>query len=273
MPRIPRNFLKPRDEVSFFHLISHTVWEAHRPFSSFEKEYFLHLLRRLTQIYLVDVISYAIMDNHFHLLVKVRPGSLLTEEEVLSRTLKLYPPGIVSSHDINYWRAKLSDVSAFMKDLKQRFAQWYNTTHRRKGHLWSDRFKSIRIEEGKALLAVAAYIDLNPVRAGLTRRIDGWRFTSYSERRALSGKWLMNIADIFNGLTLKQYAELLEEAGKLDKSNAGKIEENQEPIVLHILNYKTVGIAFGGKEFLFKLLQIIPWKRNFKKIIGELSIV
>lgn len=264
MPRIPRNLIKSKEEVAFYHIISHTVWEAKRPFSSFEKEFFLRLLRTLAGIYLVDVISYAILDNHFHLLVRVLPGNYLTEEEAVERALKFYSPGIVFLKDANYWKNKLSDISSFMKDLKQRFTQWYNRIHGRKGHLWNDRFKSVRIEEGKALMAVAAYIDLNPVRAGMTRRIDGWKYTSYSARRAFSGKWLVNIEDIFEGLSLKKYGELLEEVGNMEKNDAGKVEERQKPLIFHIINYRATGIAFGGREFILRIVKGIAGQKHFK---------
>jgi hypothetical protein len=59
------------------------------------------------------------------------------------------------------------DLSVFIKELKGRFAQWYNQRHDRYGVLWAERFKSVLLEGGQALAAVAAYIELNPVRAGL----------------------------------------------------------------------------------------------------------
>ena len=62
----------------------------------------------------------------------------------------------------------MGDVSAFMKELKQRFSIWFNRSHKRFGTLWAERFKSVLIENAaSALRTVAAYIDLNPVRAGL----------------------------------------------------------------------------------------------------------
>jgi hypothetical protein len=67
----------------------------------------------------------------------------------------------------DHYLSRLFDVSIYMKELKGRFAQWYNRRHRRYGVLWAERFKSVLVEEGQALSAVAAYIDLNPLRAGL----------------------------------------------------------------------------------------------------------
>jgi hypothetical protein len=68
-----------------------------------------------------------------------------------------------------------------MKELKGRFAQWYNRRHQRYGVLWAERFKSILIEEGQALSAVAAYIDLNPLRAGLCEDPKDYRYSGYAE--------------------------------------------------------------------------------------------
>ena len=68
-----------------------------------------------------------------------------------------------------------------MKELKGRFAQWYNRRHHRYGVLWAERFKSVLIEEGQALSAVAAYIDLNPLRAGLCEDPKDYRYCGYAE--------------------------------------------------------------------------------------------
>src|ERR1700739_5057236 len=68
-----------------------------------------------------------------------------------------------------------------MKELKGRFAQWYNRRHRRYGVLWAERFKSVLIEESQALSAVAAYIDLNPLRAGLCEDPKDYRYCGYAE--------------------------------------------------------------------------------------------
>lgn len=273
MARIARKYIKVRDEVAYYHIISHTIWEAKRVFSGTEKEFFLRLLRRLTKSYLVDVVSYAFLDNHFHLLVKVYPGSEFSDDEIFERAKKLHPLVVVLSRDVKYWREKLSDLSAFVKDLKQRFTQWYNRTRGRRGHLWEGRFKSIRIEDGRAALAIAAYIDLNPVRAGISKRVDGYRFTSYAERRALSGKWLLPLGELSESLTLKEYGKLLEEVGSIEKEGKGRVEEPQKGIIYHILSYRAEGIAYGSEEFLRKVILGLPWKRTFRRDkIGLLTI-
>ncbi len=71
------------------------------------------------------------------------------------------------------------DVSAFMKILKQRFTQWFNKNSKRRGTLWEDRFRSMLVEGGAALGMMAAYIDLNSVRAGMVQDSADYRWSSY----------------------------------------------------------------------------------------------
>ena len=77
-------------------------------------------------------------------------------------------------------RRRLFDLSAFMKELKQRFTGWFNRHHGRVGTLWEGRFKSVLLESGEAVRMVAAYIDLNPVRAGLVDDPKDYRWCSYA---------------------------------------------------------------------------------------------
>jgi hypothetical protein len=82
--------------------------------------------------------------------------------------------------------ARMYDLSAYMKIVKQRFTQWFNKKHERKGTLWEERFKSTLVENGHAARVVAAYIDLNPVRAGLVQDPKDYRWCGYAE--AVAGR-------------------------------------------------------------------------------------
>ena len=74
----------------------------------------------------------------------------------------------------------MGDVSEYIKTVKQRFSVWYNRNNRRYGTLWADRFKSVLVEgKGNPLQTMAAYIDLNPVRAGLVEDPKDYRFCGY----------------------------------------------------------------------------------------------
>jgi hypothetical protein len=76
---------------------------------------------------------------------------------------------------------RMHDLSDFMKTLLQRFTRWFNRTHNRTGTLWEERFKSVIVESGTAARTIAAYIDLNPVRAGMVSDPADYRWSSYGE--------------------------------------------------------------------------------------------
>ena len=76
---------------------------------------------------------------------------------------------------------RMQDLGEFMKGLLQRFTQWFNRVHSRTGTLWEDRFKSVIVEDGVAARTISAYIDLNPVRAGMVKDPAEHRWSSYGE--------------------------------------------------------------------------------------------
>ena len=76
---------------------------------------------------------------------------------------------------------RMHDLSEFMKTLMQRFTKWFNRTHSRSGNLWEDAFKSVIVEDGVAAKTIAAYIDLNPVRAGIVKDPADYRWSGYGE--------------------------------------------------------------------------------------------
>jgi hypothetical protein len=167
---------------------------------SIEAERFVYLMRRLEKACCLQVLTYALMANHFHILCKEPERRELSDQELLdcielgygaerrsqvAEQLAAYTKEASSSDQAQQLRerysSRLFDVSIFMKELKGRFAQWYNRRHQRYGVLWAERFKSVLIEEGQALSAVAAYIDLNPLRAGLCEDPKDYRYCGYAE--------------------------------------------------------------------------------------------
>ena len=76
---------------------------------------------------------------------------------------------------------RMHDLGGFMKTLLARFTRWFNTHHARTGTLWESRFKSVLVEDGMASRTMAAYIDLNPVRAGMAADPADYRWSSYGE--------------------------------------------------------------------------------------------
>lgn len=184
---------------AFYHCVSRVV---NRSFIFGDEEHaeFLHLMRMYEKFCQVKVMTYCLMSNHFHLLVEVpaRPPEGMSEPALMEHIrscfgdayankvefeltqLRLSGDEAGAKHMIDGYLNRMWDLSAFMKSLKQRFTQWYNFRNDRVGTLWECRFKSVIIQSGHALLTVATYIDLNPVRAKLVSDPKDYRWCGYA---------------------------------------------------------------------------------------------
>jgi REP element-mobilizing transposase RayT len=204
--------LKVREGEAVYHCMSRVV-EKQFIFKttdggSPEADMFVGLMRRLETFCGVQVLTYCLMSNHFHLLVRV-PGTkpTLSDEELVERVRVLNgnqaakslawllgnlreqdPSGRAAEELKARYFARMHDVSEFVRELKGRFAQWYNRLHNRYGVLWAERFKSVLVESDltqpdapEALTTMAAYIELNPVRAGLCEDPKDYRYCGYAE--------------------------------------------------------------------------------------------
>ena len=119
-------------------------------------------------------------------------------------------PEQANTHLLAYW-SRTHDLSWFIRMIKQRFSQWYNLRNERRGTLWEERFKSVLVEgRGQVLAAMAAYIDLNPVRVGLVADPKDYRWCGYAE--AVAGRPLARngIRLIMSGLKNKKWDGVLE---------------------------------------------------------------
>ena len=198
--RQPRIKVSPELAEGIYHCFSRTV-NGERLFGDLEKETFRKQLWQIADFCGVQVLTYAVMSNHFHIEVRVPKTVPVDDSELLRRFAALYPtPTRYQTAQISVirkqladngpaavaWRkrmlALMGDVSQYMKLLKQRFTRWFNDLHERFGTLWAERFDSSLVEPvGHARKTVAAYIDLNSVRAGLTHDPLAYRFCGYAE--------------------------------------------------------------------------------------------
>ncbi len=203
---MPRRLLRNHTE-SFYHVVSRLT-DRQRTLKEPEKRHFHDLMRRLEKFSGVQVVTYCLMENHFHLLVRVPQRDKqtpLTEtrlRELLPliyrrRELKdallevdratLDSTGKQMGEILTRYQARRFLLSVFLKELKQRYTRWHNRRHRRVGTLWENRFRSVLVEgDETALLTIAAYIDLNPVRAGIVNDPKDYRWSGYAE--AVAGK-------------------------------------------------------------------------------------
>jgi putative transposase len=168
-----------------------------------EAEDFLTRMRRQAAFTGVRIVEYVLMADHVHLLCDVPEPQTLTESELLERIEAFHgpqhlrklqrqlarcagqPDGIEQRNRLlEPYRKRMYDISPFNKELKGGYAQSYNRRHGRYGPVWAERFKSVLLEGGRAVAAIAAYIDLNPVRAGLCRDPKDYRYCGYAEALA-----------------------------------------------------------------------------------------
>jgi putative transposase len=191
----------PSYPVAYYHCVSRVV-DRQFVLGPAEKEQWVSLMREYERFCGVRIVTYCIMSNHFHILVEVpeRPKEPLSDQTLLERVDGL--SGMSSAgtirQQLGWFRergqaeaaealrerilARMWDVSWFMKLLKQRFTQWHNRRQGRKGTLWEERFKSVLVEgAGDVVAAMAAYIDLNPVRAKLVEDPKDYRWSGYGE--------------------------------------------------------------------------------------------
>jgi REP element-mobilizing transposase RayT len=189
--------------AAFYHCLSRVV-DRRFIFQAEEKEHFLALLRECEAFCEVRVLTFCLMSNHFHVLVEVPkrpdPESLPGPDAILHKLRRLsghqnvaavrqrfemYQQADDAAGLASYlatFHARMWDVSAFIGMLKQRFTLWFNLRTGRDGTLWEDRFKSVLVEgAGHALATMAAYVDLNPVRAGLVQDPKDYRWSGYGE--------------------------------------------------------------------------------------------
>ena len=199
------------EETPWYHVVSRCVRRAylcgtdHNSGQSYEhrREWVAQRIKFLATIFTIDIAAYAIMHNHYHLVVRVDDERVqeLPTEEVIRRWTSLYRGPILVQRYVSkerkdmsegelrqveilamVYRERLCDLSWFMKNLNQYISCRANAEDQVKGHFWESRYKCQALLDEKAILAAMAYTDLNPLRAGIAESLDGSEYTSVSER-------------------------------------------------------------------------------------------
>jgi len=176
MPRIARFTRESKSTV--YHVISRTALQGF-PIRDVDKDYLLGLIKRLSRLYCVDVLGFSIMGNHFHLVARMHPEEEITDQEMIRRFQRFYgDEKYIGGEQVEEVRKRLCSLAAYVKDIKQGFTFYYNKKHRRQGFFWGGRFKSLIVEDGKTLVNLLAYVDLNPIRAGIVKRPEEYKWCS-----------------------------------------------------------------------------------------------
>lgn len=165
------------------------------------RAWMIERLAQLTEVFTIDLCAYALMSNHYHLVLRIDTETLdgLTDHEVALRWTTLFrghalvqrylacvamddAEKAAASHMLQEYRARLGDISWFMRCLNEYVARKANEEDGCKGRFWEGRFKSQALLDEKALLACMAYVDLNPVRAGMAETPESSDYTSIQQR-------------------------------------------------------------------------------------------
>lgn len=200
-----RPFLFDACQAGCFHVVNR-IYDRKYLLDKTGKNFMLKLIRAYEEVCGVEVLTFCIMDNHFHLLVRVphRPeGFDVPLETVVGRLERALgeESARLMHRNLDFWRttkneaaieewrqrqvARMFSLSEFMKAVQLRFSRWYNLRNDRRGTLWERRYTSVIVEEEeRALRTMAAYIDLNPVRAGVVSDPADYPWSGYSEAMA-----------------------------------------------------------------------------------------
>jgi putative transposase len=290
--RCPRLKVSQTDAV--YHCISRTPGGL-MLLDDVAKEQFRKFLWQVVDFCGVELITYTILDNHFHLLIRVPAPGEISEEELARRVITyfgaessytlaiqqdLQETGKISSQLRQRLLSRMGDLSMCLKELKERFTRWFNRAHDRYGTLWAERFKSLLVEQKPfAVQLLAAYIDLNCVRAGIVDDPKDYRFCGYAEALVNSGKPRQGLAKYLEGPSWAeqsaQYRSFLfcyaavsghSEKRALDrktihqKLDSGGVLSTAEVLRLKI-RYFTDGAVLGSKIFVDEVF--VQYQRHF----------
>lgn len=296
---MPRRLIPDADTGGIFHLVSRVV-DRRLIFEEPECRFFLRLTRAYAEFGGIKVITWCIMGNHFHLLVRVPPGSRkkamsLSDGEVLRR-ISLIKSGaeflrIQSAYDeceaasqqarlLEPYRQRMGSIANLMKGVKQRFSRWFNNRHDRCGTLWENRYHSVTIQGspsdqvglGYLPEIVAAYIDLNPVRAGLVGDASDYPWSAYGTacrggQRAIAGLSELYGCDISKEDAVARHRQRLKEEWEAFRQRSGSLPSRASPLPL--LSHTQI---LGTEEFVTGLAGPTPTGRA-KMTTGVSTVV
>jgi REP element-mobilizing transposase RayT len=265
MPQ-PRKRQVSIEDTPYYHCISRCVRraflcgkDAHTGFDfEHRRQWIVDRIKLLCTVFAVDLCAYAIMHNHYHVVIRINADEIRqwSDEEVAKRWLQIFTGPLLMHHYlagvgltsselkcvadlIATWRERLANISWFMRCINEPIARLANAEDHCTGRFWEGRFKSQALLDERAVLACMAYVDLNPIRAAMARTPEASDYTSVQERiRHPDNDCLAPFKEQADGgipFNLKDYLELVDWGGREVKYNKpGYIPANIPPILLRL---------------------------------------
>lgn len=201
MMTIPRSNLIDLSATPYYHCMARCVRRSYlcghdeetgRDYSH-RKSWIVDRLKYLTSVFAIHVCAYAVMSNHYHLVLFINEPEANTwnDDQVIKHWERIFPADAkalkyLSQKEIEYkiamWRQRLMDISWFMRCLNESIARVSNKEEDKKGRFWEGRFKSQALLDEGAVLSAMVYVDLNPIRAKIADSPESSDFTSIQDR-------------------------------------------------------------------------------------------
>jgi len=207
---MPRKDQIRKQKNTYYHCVTRSVrkmflcgYDEHTGCDyEYRRQWIVDRINLLSQIFSVDVCAYAIMNNHYHIVLHVDYEQSLTwdAKSVVQRWWRIFPPkmlqeetddDIIAFHldrlaadeeKVQMWRDRLADLSWFMRCLNEHISRRANREDNCTGHFWEERFKSQILLDTAALVTCMAYVDLNPIRAKMAETPETSDYTSIKNR-------------------------------------------------------------------------------------------
>ena len=302
MPK-PRYRQVSIEDTPYYHCISRCVRRAFLcgvdSVTGFDfehrRQWIIDRIKLLCSVFAVDLCSYAIMSNHYHIVVRINAGEVKqwSDEEVAKRWMQVFSgPLLMHQYLANAelsnaelkciadlfatWRGRLGDLSWFMRCINEPIARLANAEDHCTGRFWEGRFKSQALLDERALLACMAYVDLNPIRAAMATTPEQSDYTSIQERiKDTENSCLRPFGDEEKNsipFNLKDYLELVDWGGREVKHNKrGYIPANTPSILVRLNMDASPVLDYLARDNLpsFGALGPVSLLRIFAKSIGR----
>jgi len=302
MPK-PRYRQVSIEDTPYYHCISRCVRRAFLcgvdSATSFDfehrRQWIVDRIKLLCSVFAVDLCAYAIMSNHYHIVVRINAEEITqwSDEEVAKRWMQVFSgPLLMHQYLANAdltsaelkcvndlfktWRERLGDLSWFMRCINEPIARMANAEDHCTGRFWEGRFKSQALLDERALLACMAYVDLNPIRAAMARTPEQSDYTSIQERiKDTENSCLRSFGNEDENsipFNLKDYLELVDWGGREVKCHKrGYIPANAPPILTRLNMDASPVLNYLARDDLpsFGALGPVSLLRAFAKSIGR----